>query len=412
VELLKEKFANLWSNATQADCTEDDYQFSAGVGNTSYAIAIDIQEQIASQDLSKQAFSIQSNKDVELMMSLLDTRGNESIRMNLMPFLKGSEYVVPCTLFIAPNTQYKQILFHATGNLQLKSISLNFIPDYVLKLKIMLSSGIGDCLRALSRNQSLGRCFQTIPTEIYWSYAGNNLHDSGWGPLLQSDVLGKNAHFHFIDHATFDQLFIPEMFNGYTGKFLFSNHFPDEYQGFNLSLTPEELEVVSTILNNSNKKIGIQLQGNDPKKNLGTTKTIAIFKHILSQFPESNIYIIDAPNRKVDSTLLFDDRIINLVGKTGIAQNIHLIQAMDLWISPDSFSKYVANWSNVQQIILCCQLPYIDPKNMLINAFQVVGLLNNENASLVGVTFDESLENITIKNDISEIDVTEIIKLI
>jgi hypothetical protein len=319
---------------------------------------------------------------------------------------------VPCALFLTSGAQYKQILFHVIGGLKLKSITLNQIPDYVLKLKMMLSSGIGDCLRALSRNQSLGRCFQTFPTEFYWAFAGNNLHDSGWGPLLQSDVLGRNTHFHYVDHETFEQLPAPEMFNGYTGKFLFSNYFCDEFQGFNLSLTADELAVINPIITSKVKKFGIQLEGNDPKKNLGTAKTIAIFEHILLNFPDSNIYIIDAPNRRVDAALLFDDRIVNLVGKTGIAQNIHLIQAMDLWISPDSFSKYVANWSNVVQIILCCQLPYIDPKGMLINAFQVVGLLNNDKASLVGVTFDQSLDNITIKNDISEIDVAEIIKLI
>jgi hypothetical protein len=86
---------------------------------------------------------------------------------------------------------------------------------------------------------------------------------------------------------------------------------------------------------------------------------------------------------------------------------------MDLWISPDSFSKYVASWSDVRQIILCTRLPYMSPKEMLMHAFENSGLIRNPRVKLVGIKYDpDSLEVTSIVDDVSEISIDEIEKVL
>jgi hypothetical protein len=277
-----------------------------------------------------------------------------------------------------------------------------------LKLKIMLYSGIGDCLRAISRNRSLDSYISQYPCDVYWSYAGHGLQDSGWSKLLQEFVFGRVKNFHYVNPDEFDKVDAFDLFNGYSGKALFSHFFKDEKQGINIELTPLEQSEIDGIETRDEFKIGIQLAGNDPKKTLTTVMLVELFNIIFEKIPRSKIFIIDSPTRQIDPNLLSDPRVVNVATNSNLAKNIHLIQKMDLWISPDSFSKYVANWSNISQLILCCRLPYIEPREMLMNAFQVSGLLFNNKVSILGIDFSNDLKIHSCVDNISEISATDI----
>jgi len=345
-------------------------------------------------------------KQISLAVRLGDSA--ESNRKNLLPFYAGGEYSIPINLLVDDgNNVFDKILFYVDGEFEIKSIFIR--QGYkALKLKIMLFSGIGDCLRTISRNRSLSSYINKYPCDIYWSYAGHGLQDAGWSRLLQDFIFGRVKNYHYVSPEEFDKVDAFKLFNGYAGTALLSHYFKDEKQGINIELIPEEVAEIDSHVAGKELKIGIQLAGNDPKKNLKTSMLLELFKLIFEKYPNSNIFIIDAPSRAVDAELLADPRVVNLVGKTNLAQNIHLIQKMNTWIAPDSFSKYVANWSNTRQLILCCRLPYIEPKDMLVGAFKIVGLLFNKQVSILGIDYDDDLQILSCVDDASEISALEV----
>ncbi len=56
---------------------------------------------------------------------------------------------------------------------------------------------------------------------------------------------------------------------------------------------------------------------------------------------------------------------------------------MDLFISPDSFSKYICLCKNVPAIILCTELSYIGAEKMIKTCFR--DIYNNDNFKLLGL---------------------------
>lgn len=348
----------------------------------------------------------------EISISVRDGDGLESRRINLLPFYLNGEFAVPLDIFFdGGGESFDKVLLYVDGEWTLSGLVIR--EGYQkLKLKIMLFSGIGDCLRAISRNRSLDSYISKYPCDVYWSYAGHGLQDSGWSKLLQEFVFGRVKNFHYVSPEEFDEVDAFRLFNGYSGKALFSHFFKNEKQGINIELTPLEQSEIDGIGSKDEFKIGIQLAGNDPKKTLSTTMLTELFELIFEKIPHSKIFIIDSPTRHVDPALLIDTRVVDLAKNANLAKNIHLIQKMNLWISPDSFSKYVANWSNIRQLILCCRLPYIEPREMLINAFQVTGLLFNSKVSILGIDFNNDLQIHSCVDDVSEISAADIVQRI
>ena len=326
----------------------------------------------------------------------------------------GTCIVVPTKEFGVKGERLKEIRLFSSKSIELEYIHITSRENrnYSIKLKINLHSGIGDCIRALSVHSSLQFFADTFHVEIFWSYAARGLRDSGWRQLLETDILGRNKMFTYVDEDDFDNIKAIELFNGYTGDAMLAGLFVNETQGIDISLTSSEAREVEELVNSkSSTLIGIQLEGNDEIKRWMPGKHYQLCRDILEKYPQAMIYILDAPQRffeNVDN----DDRIISLIGKTSLAQNIHLIQKFDLWIAPDSFSKYVRRWQDGKQILLCSKAPYVDPKEMLIHCFDNVGLCHNPNTVILGLDYEYDLSVTSSVVHMEDISVSQVMERI
>jgi len=408
MKIGNQNFNRLWTNAKIID-TELEGVFSCDSGDNEYAVTFSVDADLA-YIASSSRLKITASRTNRCVLSVVMLDDVETRRINIIPFYKNGAYLIPLEIFNASATEgIKEIRFHIKGKFDIKSIEIADFLIEPISLKIMLHSGIGDCLRALMRNSSITAYAKRYPCNIYWAYAGRGLRNSSWEELLNKFVLGRNTFFTHVSNEDFENIDACELFNGYGGDVLFSGYIEDEVGSIEVNLSRQERFESNKILNHASFRIGIQLQGNDPKKTFPTEKWVELFTFLLQKYPLANIFIMDGPTRTVDQSLLFDRRIVSLIGVTNMAQNINLIQKMDLWISPDSFSKYVAAWGDVRQVIMCCRLPYNQPKEMLISAFDVVGLLMNPRIKLVGLNYDEFKEVSTIMDDVRDINVEDIL---
>jgi len=399
---------HIWSDG-DFHLGEDRLSFK-GKDNNNFTIILPI------SDISKEIFttsiaiSASFPRAIQIAFCYID--GSNSSAKNILPFYLDGEFTIPCSLIDdAKNKLITGIYLNINDGIDIKSLYL--LDGYkTLKLKIMLYSGIGDSLRAVSRNSAIKSYMNDFPCEIYWSYGGHGLKNGSWQELLKEYFFDRTESFIYIPPEDFDAVNAFNIFNGYSGASGFVNLFEDERQGLEIRLTSDEMVLVNEIKAYSGYRVGIQLAGNDPKKVLKNDMLLALFQKILSNREDVRIYIIDAPNRVLDPSLLFDSRVVNLIGITNFSQNLHLIQNMDCWIAPDSFSKYVANWSNVYQLILCCKLTYCEPRDMLISAFGVTGLLENKRVKILGLKYDENFDVQSYVNDVDEIGSDEIGSLV
>lgn len=283
--------------------------------------------------------------------------------------------------------------------------------EYFYALKINLHSGIGDSLKAISRNSSLRAFAASGKLKLYWTYAADGLRDSNWRELFKTQLFNRVGWMEYVSNDAFHFLNVSEISNGYSGA-IFNKYDSQSKMGIDIPLTGEEESFLHKLHENVNFGIGVQLQGNDPKKRWSSEKYIELFRLLLIRFPLSKIFILDAPSVAVDPAMLFDQRIISLVGVTNIAQNINLIQSMDLWISPDSFSKYVANWSNTQQVSMCCSYPHTPPHLLMEHAYNNVGLCFNPRVNIIGIEFDQYLNIKNFVDDVNDITPEQVMKAI
>jgi hypothetical protein len=334
--------------------------------------------------------------------------------LRITPFFFNGLLIVGSNLLNQDFKNHKWIRIISSHNFKFKKITFlsDSLSEQKVKLKINLHSGLGDCLRILSLHPSISGNGNYANIKIYYTYAALGMQNNNWGPLLISDILGRNDIFEYVSEDDFINLNAIELTNGTppSGNLYFKDYFPNEHQGFAIPLSLIEQQEISEFLKNGNLKIGIQLSGNDPKKHYDLELRLELLRLILEKYPESQIFLFDKPNYPVDKKLLFDNRIINLVGKVSMAQTCNLIRLVDFWIAPDSYSKYIRNWEDKKQIILCTTLPYISNENMLKYCFNNVGLCSNSKVNLLGVVYDTNFESVLIVDDINLINPSEIIK--
>jgi len=268
--------------------------------------------------------------------------------------------------------------------------------------KIRFAGGIGDCLRSISRHPLLASFIEHSRYKIFWTYGITG--DLGWTKLLRDDVFGRNESFIYIPPEVFNFVSLPELFSGSFGDVVLShsnasNKFCD---GFALKLYETELDLLNDIKFDESKfNVGIQISGNDKLKHWPINNYVRLINHIHDQNPKSHVYIMDSPTRTFPSEGFDNSRVTNLIGVSSISFNIELIKRLDLWISPDSYSKYVANWMKVPQVIFCCKLPYIEPNHMVKSCFAEVGILSGSVNKFVGLDFDYDGKVISSFEDIS-----------
>lgn len=302
--------------------------------------------------------------------------------------------------------------------------------------KIRFFGGLGDCLKMITEQTSLYRYSQENRMLIYWVYSDMNIVDlvysrfngskikngqwayirdydkvedyntghtttvSGSYPVHQAlhDLLKEFPFFHLTDQNHFANSDAIELANfrcnnypDFQGDKQLKKLYQNEKGGLQFNLDDLYIRV---LLEGVKTSFCFQLSGSNDQKKYDVDKHIKIFKMILDAYPSSKIFLIDKPNYIVDPSMLFDDRIVSLVGKASIVQCAKLIQKVDYLIAPDSYSKYIRKWVDGRQILLCHKLDcHPDERGVLQDAFNLVGLCNDPNVKLLGVEYTTNEKN-------------------
>ena len=299
--------------------------------------------------------------------------------------------------------------------------------------KIRFHSGLGDCFRLLSEQPSIDLYNKTYGLKIHWVYDTYSINEftnlnfrSDLGPPFILYDIFKNVDFlKLVSQDQWNDLDCVELSNWHNNQYAswqpekqLRGIFPKtEHQGFSIPLTTSENKKLSKILKN-NKIITVQLSGRGPGKAYSTENYVKLFKMILQKYPDITIFLLDYPTYVVDPSLLFDHRIVSLVGKITRALEINLIQRASWHICPDSYSKYIRNWVDGKQSILCVSLDWLTPTELLRECFgradkpYTAGLVYNPNVKLLGTRFKSDLRRVKMVNDINKIAPEEVLNSI
>ena len=132
---------------------------------------------------------------------------------------------------------------------------------------------------------------------------------------------------------------------------------------------------------------------------------------ILEKYDHTTIYLLDSPKQKETIEAYFmdgDPRVINAAGSS-LAESISLIAQMDLLIAPDSFSKYIALCNGVPAIILCADVGFMSPSDLLRGCF-LNHIVYNDNYKLLGVEVEEDFNVKYMVKNVNDISVEEVAK--
>lgn len=277
------------------------------------------------------------------------------------------------------------------------------------KFKIRLHSGLGDVFRLLSEHTSIDLFYKTHGLKLYWVYEQYDLKDyenpeqytdSETRPMciIVHDILRNVPFLKLVSQDEFNDLDVPELDNWYNRSedvepFRLRGLFSNERQGFKIPLLENEDLEIKNLINLSKKTICVHVSGRDKIKNYSVDNYVKLFQMLFEKYTDLTIFLIDRPGKTIDSCMLFDPRIINLIDKISRVQEINLIQKVDYLIAPCSYSKYVRRWVNGKQIILLCHYTYMSDSTTLSDIFGHYkyawrpGLLYNPNITLLGATY-------------------------
>ena len=265
------------------------------------------------------------------------------------------------------------------------------LPKY---LKIHLEGGIGDCLKVIMCNFPLQSLYNNYGIQTFVTYGGEHYNDCGWEKILQTELLDLCSPFIYVKREAFAQINCPTVAD-----------FFRKPKPFSLELSkylPLDLKVDIVAPQIGKRHVGIQLDSNDGRKKFSLDKWRLLINEILKQYQNTHVYLFGAPSEREALDKAFEDsnRLHNTCGNI-LAQSLKLIGRMNLFISPDSFSKYVCLCENIPAILLCAELSYMTVEDMLTTCFK--GIHNNDNFKLLGLAP-------TPVQDINKIDEKDIFK--
>jgi hypothetical protein len=265
-------------------------------------------------------------------------------------------------------------------------------------LKFHIGGGIGDSLKEMTITVPLQDYCDKTGKKIYVAYGGPNYNDCGWDELLRENIFDKSDCLEWVSDERYNSIKLPD------ARRYINNRFRNTFESYcPLKLKGDRIQIDKTKFN-----VGIQLRGNAPGKRWQLEKYNEVCNHLLAKNPDTVIYILDGPGIKINKNLFSDTRIKIMVDKSTLFQNIEILAEVDLFIGPDSFSKYVCSWYDKKQIILIHNVNHCTPRELLINHFPDK-LLFSDNIKLVGIDYDENLNVSHISKDVKDIKVEEVI---
>ena len=271
------------------------------------------------------------------------------------------------------------------------------------KFKVALQGGIGDIIRILS-SIPLQQYNRKYGLKIYVTYGSKN--DCKYEELLKRYIINRIDVFEYVTYEQFVNLDIPEMFVDNIDLKEFSSQLDGIPKDLPIDILDEEKS--SLISLDGNKiNIGIQLRQNGSSgdnrklldsKILSFDKYQKIIDHILSLDDNIVVYLFD----RTEPVFQFEpkERIVGFY--TGVLPKaIDLIRKMDLFISPDSWMKYVAYWEDIPQVVLVNKVDNVDD-SVIVNGC-LPGFFGREHIRIIGEN-----NKCLLYNDINDIPVENI----
>ena len=257
------------------------------------------------------------------------------------------------------------------------------LPKY---LKIHLEGGLGDCIKTITCNFPLLSLYKHHSCNIIVTYGGEGTNDCGWENIIQHELINHIEGFSYITNKEFQSLdcaTVQDFFRKRAGNLSLENYLPLKFKNnFTFPLP-------------TYRRIAIQTDSNDGRKKYLIENWQRIIEEILQNHKYTDIYLFDAPDRKGYLDEYLDTshcRVHNLAGHQ-LWESISLMQKMDLLISPDSYSKYIALCSRVPAVLLCCELSYVSVEEMLRTCFR--DICANDNYKLLGLETSPPIESIS-----------------
>jgi hypothetical protein len=276
-------------------------------------------------------------------------------------------------------------------------------------LRLHLQGGIGDCIKVISCNFALRSLYEKHLTVTTVSYGGAGYNDCGWDGLLKKEICEPCPYLNHSDPASNTEFLSVEAFFQEFGKKL---HL-DKFLPLNLSLSPINLP-------KGERHIGIQLSSNDPRKCLEFEKWQQVVVGTLKKHKYSHIYLFDAPTNKSKVDHFVREicgaypqdaiRLHNTVGAP-LSRSINLISALDLMVSSDSFSKYICLCAGIPAVLLCADIGFMSPSDLLRTCF-LKEIVYNDKFTLLGVNYAKNFEVKNMVKHINEISPYEILEAI
>lgn len=297
------------------------------------------------------------------------------------------------------------------------------------EFKIRFHSGLGDCFRMLSEQPAIDLHNKKHNIKIYYTYdtCTPMMFYNQYNPntdlpmhLAVHDIFKNVEFFKAVGHEDFLNLEVPELDNwkcDYREEYQLRNIYENEHQGFDIPVSNLDLIILNNLLH-SPVNIAIQFSGKDPVKNYSIANYLKLLKLILKKFPHCKIFLFDRPGKDIDTSLFFDNRIVNLTSVMSRTLLINLIQRVDYLISPDSYSKYVRNWANGKQTVIYSKLDYMSPLDSLKWTFGNYNdkisarLVYNPLVKILGVKYNDDLTSADCVQNLNDISPEEIVNSI
>lgn len=276
-------------------------------------------------------------------------------------------------------------------------------------LRLHLQGGLGDCIKVISCNFALRSLYQKHSTLTSVSYGGEGHNDCGWEQILKKEIFDRCPYLSYsAPHATTSSPTVEDFFQEF-GKELNLQRF-----------LPLNLSLPQPNLSRGKRHIGIQLSSNDPRKCLEFKKWQGLIIAMLKKHQHSHIYLFDSPANKNKTSQLVREiiniyprdgaRLHNTVGSS-LAESITLMSALDLMISSDSFSKYICLCHGIPAVLLCADVGFMSPSDLLRNCF-LKEIVYNDQFTLLGVDYGANFRINKIVKNINEISDSEILEAI
>jgi hypothetical protein len=253
-------------------------------------------------------------------------------------------------------------------------------------IRIVCWGGIGDGLRALSLvpHDYIYRQFGVRYPVVFWKHTPLPIP---WARPFFERLVRRCPSVRWEGELP-ERRGIVEAGNRKIGELLKRlNGGVPRYFPVDIRLSDEERRALPPATRNLTIGVQTHLEGIMRSKSWPLSRWQAFVAGLVSAYPGCRVIILDKSEHA--AALQMNSNVLTTVG-FDIAQSIHVVESLDLLISVDSWSKYVAAWNQIPQLLLVPdqQVDYemLSPRHLLHN--ELAGLYGAPNVDVIGLSAD------------------------